>query len=284
VRGARSGRRNPVLYNTNGFGFHRLEDATRILARVGYDGVALTPDVHHLDPLRSSAADVAAYRALLDDLGLSAVVETGARFVLDPDRKHRPSLLDDEAGASRRLDFLRRCVDLAHALGARVVSTWSGSAPEGLARDEALDRLARGLSRLCEHAAGSGVRVGFEPEPGMLVERLDAWPRVRDAVGHPSLWLALDVGHCLATDEGQPADAVRRHAREIAVLQVDDHRRGVHDHLALGEGEVDWTALGRAVAESGYEGPIEVELSRHSSDAPRAASRSLAFLRDVLPE
>jgi sugar phosphate isomerase/epimerase len=125
-----------VAYNTNGFAHHRLEDALAILADAGYDGVALTPDVHHLDPLRATPAEVAAVDAACRRLGLSVIVETGARFVLDPARKHRPTLLDDAAGAARRLDFLCRCTDLGASLGARVVSTWSGALPAGLAAEE----------------------------------------------------------------------------------------------------------------------------------------------------
>ncbi len=272
-------RRNPLLYNSNGFAFHRLEDAARILAGLGYDGLALTPDVHHLDPFRAPQADVTAFRRLLDDLGLSVIVETGARFVLDPERKHRPSLLDDVPGAARRLDYLKRCVDLAADLGATVVSTWSGSGPDDLDPEEGFDRLADGLARLCAHAAGSGLRVGFEPEPGMAVDTTGQWPAVRAAVGHAALGLTLDVGHCLATREGDPARILRRYAADIVVLQVDDHRPGRHEHLMFGEGEVAWPALAAAVDASGYAGPIEVELSRHSSEAPAAARQSRDFLR-----
>jgi sugar phosphate isomerase/epimerase len=209
------------------------------------------------------------------------VIETGARFVLDPERKHRPSLLDDAPGAARRLDHLRRCVDLGAGLGAGVVSVWSGSAPDGLEPARASSRLVEGLSSLCAHARGAGVRVGFEPEPGMLVETLSGWERVRDAVGNPVLGLTLDVGHCVAVRECAPAEAVRRHAREIVVLQLDDHRAGVHDHLAFGEGEVDWPATAAAVRETGLAAPLEVELSRHSADAPSVARRSAEFLRRV---
>lgn len=274
--------RNPLLYNTNGFAFHRLDDAVRILAGLGYDGVALTPDVHHLDPLRATPAEVAALRDLLAEHRLCVVVETGARFVLDPARKHRPTLLDEPREASVRLDFLRRCADLGAALGATVISTWSGAAPPGLAEGAMLERLAHGLRALCEHAGALGLRVGFEPEPGMAVETAHAWPRVRDAVDHPALGLTLDVGHCVATREGDPGDVLARHARDLVVVQVDDHRGGRHEHLMFGDGEVPWTSVATALAASGYAGPIEVELSRHAAEAPSAAARSLAFLKELL--
>lgn len=275
--------RNPLLYNTNGFGFHRLEEAARILAALGYDGLALTPDVHHLDPFRAPPAEVAAFRRLLGDLRLSVVVETGARFVLDPERKHRPSLLDDAPACGRRLDFLKRCVDLGVELGATVVSTWSGAGPDDLDPEEAFDRLADGLARLCVHAADGGLRVGFEPEPGMAVDTTADWPRVRAAVGHPALGLTLDVGHCLATREGDPARILRRYAADLVVLQVDDHRAGRHEHLMFGEGDVAWPELAAAVRDAGYAGPIEVELSRHSSEAPTTARRARDFLRALFP-
>lgn len=266
-------------YNTNGFAFHRLDDAFALLKEAGYAGVALTPDVHHLDPLRATPADVAHVQARLADLGLWCVIETGARFVLDPARKHRPSLLDAPAEAARRLAFLERCVDLAATLGAPVVSVWSGSAPEGLGPEAAFARLTTGLASLCRHAQSRRVRIGFEPEPGMLVERAADWPRVRDAVAHPALGLTLDVGHCLAMREGAPERWIRAHAADLLVVQLDDHRVGVHDHLMFGEGELDLPAVARALDEVGFRGALEVELSRHAATAPATARAAREHLR-----
>ena len=96
-------------YVTNGLVGHRLQDALRLLADTGYDGVALTLDHVHFDPdapLMSSRA--ATLRALLDELGLSCVVETGARFALDPRRKHFPTLLSE--GRNKRVRMLTRAV------------------------------------------------------------------------------------------------------------------------------------------------------------------------------
>jgi sugar phosphate isomerase/epimerase len=113
----------------------------------------------------------------------------------------------------------------------------------------------------------------------MFVERVADWPRVRDAVAHPALGLTLDVGHCLAMREGPPETWIRAHARDLLVLQLDDHRTGVHDHLMFGEGEVDLAAVARAVAEVGWRGPLEVELSRHSATAPASARAAREHLR-----
>ena len=95
-------------YNTNGAANHRLDDALGLIADAGYDGVALTLDIHHLDPF---AADWATERrrvaARLRQLGLGCVVETGARFLLDAAAKHEPTLLTaDAAGRARRAEAL----------------------------------------------------------------------------------------------------------------------------------------------------------------------------------
>ncbi len=267
-----------LYYNSNGFAFHRIEDAARILADLGYRGLALTPDVHHLDPLHAAPAEVEAFRSLCESLGLALVLETGARFVLDPRRKHRPSLLDEPDEAAVRLDFLKRCVDQASALGAPVVTVWSGNGPEGTPASMLQARLVEGLRRLCDHAAAAGVRIGFEPEPGMWIETADAYAAVAQRVDHETLGLTLDVGHCLATGEGSPHDILREHAADLLVLQLDDHRPGVHDHLMFGEGAVDFAALAKAVVAVGFAGPLEVELSRHSAMAASTAEASIAFL------
>jgi sugar phosphate isomerase/epimerase len=59
-------------------------------------------------------------------------------------------------------------------------------------------------------------------------------------------------------------------------VHLDDHRRGVHDHLMFGEGEIDWPPVLLALRDLDL--PATVELSRHSHDAVEAARRAYAFL------
>ncbi|RJK96331.1 sugar phosphate isomerase/epimerase family protein [Vallicoccus soli] len=273
-------------YNTNGMAHHRLDDALDLLGEHGYDGVALTLDHHHLDPLAPGApAEAQRVRARLDDLGLAAVVETGARYLLDPRAKHEPTFVTPDApGRARRLDFLRRTVDVAGVLGAETVSFWAGVPRAGVDRGAAWEWLVEGVARLAEHAAGPGVALSFEPEPGMLVETPREWERLRDAVaqaapGTPPLLLALDSGHCIVTGDLAPDEAVRAYADRLGTVAVEDMRRGVHEHLAWGEGDMDVPAVLAALDEVGYRRLVTVELSRDSHRAHELVPRTIAYLR-----
>jgi len=270
-------------YNTNGLAHHRLEDAIDLVADLGYDGLALTPDVGHLDPYRCSAAEVEAAAGHLERRGLACCIQTGARFVLDRAGKHHPNLLDaDPAGRARRLDFLTRCMDLGRDLGADVVAFWSGTAAPGSDPAEIDSRLADGCARVADAAAERGMVAAFEPEPGMHVETLAQWADLRDRVGNPALRLALDVGHVHCNREGDPAELVLAHAHELADVQIEDMREGEHLHLPFGEGTLDPAPVVRALGQAGFGGLVSVELSRDSHRAPTVAREAIEILRNAV--
>jgi sugar phosphate isomerase/epimerase len=265
-------------YGTNGFTNHRLGDALTLIADLGYSGVALTIDHHHLDPFAPDLPGrTAAVAALLERRGLGVVVETGARYLLDPWHKHAPTLLDD--APQSRLHFLHQAIRIAADLGAEAVSLWSGVRPRGLPEHVAWDRLVLGCRAVAAAADTAGVRLGFEPEPGMLVETLDDWFALRNALDSPECFgVTLDIGHCRCVEPQPVTDSVRRAAPYLVNVQIDDMRRGVHEHLEFGLGEVDFPAALGALAAAGYAGLVAVELPRHAHAAPRVARESLAFL------
>jgi D-psicose/D-tagatose/L-ribulose 3-epimerase len=263
-------------YNTNGLQNHRLEDAVELVRDAGYDGVALTLDIHHLDPFAPRLEERA--EALRERLGgLGTVVETGARFLLDPRLKHEPTLVSP-AGRARRVDFLRRACDVAAVLGSECVSLWSGVPGPDVARADAWDWFRAGLEEVRAHAARRGVVVAVEPEPGMLVETLDDFLLLDD-----DLPLALDVGHLLVTGEREPAAAVREFAERLGTVAVEDMRRGEHVHLPFGECDLDLPPVLAALAEVGFGGLVCVELSRDSHRAHTMVPDALAALRAAAP-
>jgi len=266
-------------FNTNGAANHRLMDAVGLIADAGYDGVALTLDHHHLDPMAEGWVQRAEVLGrALHASGLGCVIETGARFLLDPRRKHEPTLLTPTPeGRARRVQFLCRALDIGNLLGAEAVSFWAGVPLPGVDRGEAGGWLVEGVAQVLDHAATRGVTAALEPEPGMLVETLDDWLLLHSAL--PGLRLALDLGHCLVTQEREPPAAVAEFAPHIATVAIEDMRRGDHTHLPFGEGDMPIPACLDALEAIGFQRLVCVELSRESHRADRMVPDALAWLR-----
>lgn len=264
-------------YNSNGFAHHRLEEALPFLADLGYRAVAITPDVGHLDPREATAAQVAAIGALCQRLNLAVVLESGARFILDPRRKHRPNLLEPGESWRERLQLLQTLLRWCPDLGARVLSFWSGALPEGQTEAGARARLREAADALAPQAEALGVALALEPEPGHFVDTLDRFASLQD----PRLALTLDAGHLLVNDRHTPESAVQAFGARIKSVQLDDMMPGVHDHKAPGEGRVDWPAVRRACAALPDATPACFELSRDSHRFHELAPRALAHWRGL---
>ena len=256
-------------YNSNGLVHHRLDEALRLLADHGFEAIALTLDVGHLDPKTATSAEIGTIRRLLDQLGLVCVIETGARYVLDPARKHRPNLLEtDAAERAIRLEFLERSLEIGHELGARALSFWAGALPEGVDANDARERLRDGIAALLPSSERYGVPLAFEPEPGMLIETVDDALELCDELANPSrLGLTLDVGHLYVTGEGEVDEVLPRIGERLLQVHVEDIRRGIHEHLPPGQGDVDFGRVWRALDDVSYGGPVCWELSRSSHAA-----------------
>ncbi|WP_079086891.1 sugar phosphate isomerase/epimerase family protein [Streptomyces silvensis] len=269
-------------YGTNGLTDLRLDDALGLLADLGYSGVGLTLDHMHLDPLAPDLAARTRHVARrLDRLGLTVTVETGARYILDPRRKHGPSLLDpDPEHRARRVRLLVRAVQVAADLGAHALHCFSGITPEGTPEATAWQRLTDALTPVLDAAFGAHVPLAVEPEPGHLLATLADFHHLRGLLGDPEpLGLTLDIGHCQCLEPQSPADCVRAAAPWLRHVQIEDMRRGVHEHLPFGDGEIDFPPVLSALSATGYQGLTVVELPRHSHAGPRLAARSLEFLR-----
>ena len=267
-----------------------------------------------LDKPAVAPSQVERLRKLLEKCRMRSVIETGARFLLDSRVKHEPTLLSE--ARRRRIDFYKYAIDCADQLGSDCVSLWSGALPAGAGtgpfrgRDaqfrltrshrrrkassrcavadgsglnaraaEPLDRLVTGLREVLDYAAIHKVIVAFEPEPEMLIDTTRAFEELLERIDSPNLRLTLDVGHLHCQGETPIPEVIRRWAPRLANVHIEDMRRGRHEHLMFGEGEIDFPPILRTLEEVGYTGGVYVELSRHSHEGPTAARRAFEFLR-----
>jgi sugar phosphate isomerase/epimerase len=271
-------------FSTNSIGDVDPLAAVPLLADLGYESLAITLDHHTIDPFaadRSTRID--RWHGALAAAGMNCVVETGARHLLDPLRKHEPTLVSsDPHGRDRRIAFTRLAIDVAADLGAGCVSLWSGVGRDGADADVFLDRLATALEPILDHASARGVSLGFEPEPGMVIDTLARFGRLWKRLGRPpGLGLTVDTGHLECMGEWPLADVLAPWAGGIVNVHVDDMLACRHEHLPLGTADVDFEPIFDQLAKAGYRGGLHVELPRQSHrwlDTARDSARLLAAL------
>ncbi|MDZ4659619.1 MAG: sugar phosphate isomerase/epimerase family protein [Bythopirellula sp.] len=271
-------------YNTSGLAHHSLLAAIKLLAEIGYRSVAITLDHATLNPYgKHFEAEVHEAQTLLRDHSMTSVIETGARYLLDPVHKHEPTLLaDNAADRSRRIDFLRHAIDIAFSLESDCVSLWSGRLLSGMDTRDAIKRLADSLHTVLEHAALENMTIAFEPEPGMLIDTTAKFTELLSLVDSQLLKLTLDVGHLHCLGETPIADVIHQWRERLVNVHIEDMRAGIHEHLMFGEGEIDFPPVIAALRDVGYDGPLNVELSRHSHVGPLAAKQAFDFLRPLI--
>ncbi|MER5986041.1 sugar phosphate isomerase/epimerase [Streptomyces sp. NPDC001787] len=185
-------------------------------------------------------------------------------------------------------DYLRRCVDAAHALNAPTVAgplytavgrTWRLDRRE---REAAYAELRENLAPVVHHAAAAGVRIGVEPLNRYETSLLNTVEQTLDALtGLPgdTIGLALDTYHQNIEERSLTA-AVHRAVGRIVHVQVCANDRGTP-----GADSLDWTGFLTALLASGYRGPLCIESFTAHNDAIAVAAsvwRPLAPAQDTI--
>jgi protein FrlC len=273
-----------LAFSTNAYTRHPLEVAVDEIAAAGYRSVEILADRPHLFPPEWDTARVAELRDHLRERGLTvcclnANTAVGLYHDPPPEPLFGPGLCNpDPARRAARIDYTRRCLDIAAELGAPCITITSGRAVPGCPPEEAVGHLRTSLAALLPHAAACGVRLALEYEPGLLVERASQALSLFAAVGSPWLGLNLDVGHAWVIGE-EPAEVVQQVGRECLFhLHLEDIHHRVHYHRIPGEGEIDFAAIFAALHGIGYQGAAAVELYTCVDDPSGAARRSRSHL------
>ena len=268
-------------YNTNGFAHHKIEDALQIIAELGYRSVAFTLDYNTLEPFAANAITRARELGkIAQDLHLNLVIETGARFLLDPRRKHQPTLISKQTSdRKKRADFLLRCAELGLAMGSNTLSFWSGKPDFESAEDSYWELLIEQCIGICKQLENSGMKIAFEPEPGMFIDTMSKFEQLHNAISHSKFGLTLDIGHLECMNEMPLLPHLEKWGSVLWNIHLEDMRPGVHDHLLPGEGSIDFTKVFEGLNTIKYEGGVHWELSRHSHDAVETARKCRQFMQ-----
>jgi inosose dehydratase len=247
-----------LYYKTNG----DTERAIRDIASAGYVGTELFDG-----NLVEFEDDPDRLLGWLAETGVELVsVYTGANFIFG-------DILDDE------LVKIRHAAALAARFGAQRLVVGGGAQRAGGPAKEDFAALAKGLDLAADIAADNGLEASYHPHLGTLVEAPDALERVMDL---SRIHFCPDTAH-LAAGGGEPAALIRQYADRLAHVHLKDLDVASTTFLPLGEGDLDFPEILRAVQEAGYDSWLMVELDYYDGDPRVAAEISKRYLDSILP-
>ncbi len=237
-----------------------LLEFPEVAARLGYEHLQLTPHADFSPFFRYPKADralVAKLKKAARDAGVSIPAVLPVQRISWPDEPQREAAVRN----------YRRIVELAVELEVPVINTEFSGRPERSEDSEAA--FYRSMEELLPLVEAEGLRLNVDPHPDDFVEDgLEAWRVLRgldsDAVGF--VYVASHTFHY-----GDRATTLLPEIgdRLGAVYTADsfDHRRShglryisnppgnpsrVHQHLRIGDGDVDWDELFTTLRQVGY--------------------------------
>lgn len=165
-----------------------------------------------------SNKDLDAIEAALRETGVSL-----SGFVAEP-----MIALTDPANHAAFLEGLRRSVEVAQRLGAKVLIAQAGDDLPGKTRAEQRDALTACLAASADVLKGSGVRLGVEPlntrvdHQGYFLSSTSEALDIVDDVARPEIGIVYDVYHSMVMDE-VPEEVVAGRVDRIIHVHVADH-------------------------------------------------------------
>lgn len=196
-----------------------------------------------------------------------------------------------EPQRTRTFERARRKFELMREMGADLVLICSSVSPIALG---GIDRAADDLRDLGDLAAEYDIRIGYEALAwGRFVnDHRDAWEIVRRA-DHANVGLILDSFHTLArktapdTIRAIPGDKIFFvQLADAPAFNMDLLYWSRHFRNMPGEGDLDVTGFMRAVAATGYDGVLSLEIfnDQFRGGSPKSIAvdgyRSLLYLMD----
>ena len=178
-------------------------------------------------------------------------------------------LVSDSGTRLRAIEEMSLFIDLAAELGSQLLTFHSGSASDGVSDREVRELCAESFGLLAGHARQRGVRLSLEVVPGYFATAESF--EILDQLELADLGITLDIGHIsfphpLHSDKAcyfplaGIGEFIEGFANRLTHLHVHDYD-GRHDHIAIGEGAIDFADIVVSLREIGYDRTICFEFT-----------------------
>jgi sugar phosphate isomerase/epimerase len=254
-------------------------EALNNIKSYGYDGVELSLNDTHIHPLKSNSklSEVKNY-CKENDLPIVCIAAGGDSLLSN--EPYEPSLISPEReGRAKRLDLIKRSMELTAYLEAPILNINSGKLKAGVSKGQAFEYLHENFETLLSY--NSQVTLVLEPEPDFLIGTSTVAINLIQKINHPRLKLNLDIGHVFCSEDA-PYYAIERAMPYTRNIHIEDIKNRIHHHEIPGEGDIDFVKVIETLKKSGYSHYVSVELHHHADMWQRALKESLEYLSKLM--
>ena len=240
-------------------------EVCRIAAEIGYDSIELSPRPDFIPFFTHPRADrskVAEFRGALATNGIELASILPLYRWASPD--------EDERQAAVR--YWKRAIRLAVDLGCTTMNSEFNGRPEQAGRSEG--QFWRSMEELLPVFEREGIALNLEAHPDDFIERNDEAIALVRAIDSPKVRYVFCLPHQFHLGDeavGEMIEAAAPVLAQVHVADVLNHRASsgnryivnppgspvrVHQHLDIGQGEVDFEAAFAALARVGFDGIV----------------------------
>jgi sugar phosphate isomerase/epimerase len=273
-----------LAYSTNAFKRYPLNEAIRMIAEIGYEGIELLCDSPHAYPptfqdkdIHSFKNQIAKFRLVISNLNAFTLYSIS-------DVYHPSWIEDDKVSRELRITHTINCIRLAKKIGAKNLSTEPGGPLMGKKTNmKYLEKLfMEGLNRVVPIAEEENIKILIEPEPNLLLENSNQFLNFIKNFSTDNVGLNFDIGHfyCVREDPTEIIYKLSEYIEHFHLADIASNR--IHNHLIPGEGSINFRSVFKAIEGIGYKGFVTVELYPYQLCPKEAGKKAYEYLYRIL--
>jgi sugar phosphate isomerase/epimerase len=258
----------------------RLDAIRQVVEGYSLQAVELTLDLGFVFPRVFDASFYAAVADLQQELGFVCTVHLPFLWVdlcslNEPVRRTSVACLLEAAELTQAVEVYTYALHLRGFVSMQVAAQLQHPIQRQAILSALMGQAGRSLSELCE---------AIEPRD-LCVENLEdeLFDLALPLIEQHGASICLDVGHLVGRG-GSELDFVTQHRNRIREIHLHDATSPapgspvpIRDHLALGQGQVDYVVFLRRLEEVGYDGAVILELNTRA-DLETSLERLAPFL------
>jgi protein FrlC len=251
---------------------HTIQDAIRLIASIGFDGVDIWGGRPHVYRQDLTTEELTHLRRLIADHGL-CVVSFMPAFYRYPHSLSNPN----PKVRNDSINYMRECIDSAAVLGADTVLVIPDHSLHGQSREDTLRRFVESVDVVARYASQYNLMLGIEIlyfDETDFVNSADDALSIIDELGHQNIGVVLDTG-TLNLSKEPPEQMLTKLGDLVLQVHVNDNNGSrEQQNLIPGEGTYDFRSLIQTLREHNYSGFLSAELTKGYADDPEHALRT----------